>query len=240
MIASLRFRGILDSFWLKNIMLVLMVLDHLYEFLFPKELLFAHYLARVVAPVFAFLMAQGMVHTRDRQKYILRLFSAGLVMAAGNLILFIVTDVNIPNNIFLSLAAGAALIFCLDKAREGTRAGAPEGVPIWAACGTAVVILSFFCEGQYLVPLMAVIFYYLRETPARMYIVFIAAAGVPYIVAYTLSGTLDPQFWMVCSVFPIMLYNGARGPESAPAKYFFYAFYPLHIWIIVLIKFLCF
>lgn len=234
MAASLRERGILNSFWLKNIMLVLMVFDHLYEFLFPGELLPAHYLARVVAPVFAFLMAQGMLHTRDRRGYILRMFVFGLVTALGNYILLLATGINIPNNILLSLAAGAALIFCLDKARSGM------DMPLWAVCGAAVVVASFYLEGQYLVPLMAVIFYYLREKPAMMYTAFAVLTGTPYLVSYAVNGILAPQFWMICSVFPIMLYNGKRGPGGRFAKYFFYVFYPAHIWVIVLIKFFLF
>lgn len=230
----MRFRGILSSFWLKNIMLVLMVTDHLYQYLFLSELLFGHYLARVVAPVFAFLMAQGMIHTRDRRGYILRLFIAGIIMASGNFILLAVTGIYIPNNIFLSLAAGAALIFCIDKALAG------KDVPLWCVCGAAVVIASFYCEGQHIVPLMAVIFYYLRERRSVMYSAFVILCGVPFIVSYIFDGTLSPQFWMVCSIFPIMLYNGSRGPNGKAAKYFFYAFYPAHIWIIVLVKFFCF
>lgn len=230
----MRFRGALSSFWLKNIMLVLMVLDHLYQYLFPEKLLFAHYLARVVAPVFAFLMVQGMIHTRNRRRYILRLLIAGIIMAAGNFILLTATGIYVPNNIFLSLAAGAALIFCIDKICAG------KDVPVWLVCGAAVVMASFYCEGQYIVPLMAVIFYYLRERRSVMYAAFVILCGAPFVVSYALAGTLEPQFWMICSVFPIMLYNGSRGPDGKTAKYFFYAFYPAHVWIIVLIKFFCF
>ncbi|MCL2052147.1 MAG: TraX family protein [Lachnospiraceae bacterium] len=34
----------------------------------------------------------------------------------------------------------------------------------------------------------------------------------------------------------MFLYNGERGSESALAKYFFYVFYPLHLWIIYSVK----
>lgn len=230
----MRFRGILNAFWLKNLVLVLMVLDHLYQYILPKELLFTHYLARVVAPVFAFLMAQGMVYTRNRRRYILRLFIAGSVMSAGNFILFAVTGINVQNNIFFSLAVGAALIFCIDKFREH------KDMPLWLACSIILCAMSFYCEGQYLVPLMAIIFYYLRERRTTMYAVFVIMGGIPYLILYILNGTLDPQFWMVCSVLPIMLYSGDRGSNGNFAKYFFYAFYPAHIWLIVLIKYFCF
>lgn len=226
--------GTIDAFRLKNIMLALMVLDHAYYYLFPQELIFAHYAARVVAPVFAFLAAGSMVHTSDRRRYIARLFAFGAVMAAGNIIISLLTRIEIANNIFLSLAVGAALIYCIDKAKDGKNA------LLWFSICVLLVYASSFCEGKYLVPMMMVIFYYLRDNRPLMYLVYVLLTGLPFIVALFDTGDLQPQFFMIFAVVPIMLYNGRRGPDSAFAKYFFYLIYPLHVWIIVLIKYFAF
>lgn len=229
----LRTRGFINAFWLKLIMVVLMVLDHLYYKLFPDELLFGHYLARVVAPVFTFFMAEGMYYTRNRLRYVLRIAGFGLVMAGGNLILFALCGVWVRYNILFSLALGAAVIFCIDRCRTDKQ---PLHKVIWALATTLLFAVSFYCEGQYLVPLMAIIFYYLREKPLIMHIVFIIATGLPFIVMFLQTGVLQVQFYMVFSFIPILMYNGERGPNNAFAKYFFYIFYPVHIWIIFLLE----
>ncbi len=224
-------RGLVSAFWLKLAMLLLMIFDHLYYYIFPQDLLFAHYLARIVAPVFTFLMTQGLVYTRNRIRYILRLFGFGIIMAVGNLILNLVTKINIPNNIFLSLGIGAAVIFCIEQQKSDE-----NRVP-WVAFTVILFIASLFCEGQYIVPLMAVIFYFFRENRKLMYSAYIVVSGVPYLIAYALTGELKAQFFMIFAVLPIMLYNGRRGQDTAFAKYFFYIFYPLHVWVIVLAKY---
>lgn len=226
----MRSGGIVNAFWLKIIMLILMVLDHLYYYLFPRELLHAHYAARVVAPVFVFLMAQSMVFTRNRARYILRLFLFGALMAIVNLMLSLRTGIRIPNNIFLSLAVSSALLYSLDEIISG------DSRPRWIFAAVIFFTVSLYCEGKYLIPLMAVIFYYLRHNRAIMYTAFVVLTGLPYFGALLFAGKMEAQLFMVFAVIPIMLYNGERGPDTFFAKYVFYFFYPLHVWVIVLIK----
>lgn len=232
------FRGLVNGFWLKVIMLFLMVLDHVYEFYNPAADLYlarflavAHILARVVAPVFAYLLAQGMVYTRSRERYILRLFIFAGIMAAGNVVITLVAGINIPNNIFFSLALGASLIYCIDKSKDGINR------PLFILLSAVALIMSLFCEGGLLVPMICAVFYYFRGNKPLMYTVYILSAGLPYLLVYALDGRLQTQFYMVSAVIPIMLYNGRRGPDTAFAKYFFYIFYPLHVWAIVLVTF---
>lgn len=214
-------------------MLVLMVFDHIYYYFgYPEELLFAHILARVVAPLFAYMTAQGMVYTRSRERYLLRLFGFSAVMGLGNMIVTRITGINVPNNIFLSLALGASLIYCVDKLKNG---GRPL---IYISFAISAILASSFCEGQYIVPMIVMIFYIFRDNKPLMYTAYVLASGVPFIWTYTLTGQLQPQIYMVFAVIPILLYNGRRGPDNAFAKYFFYAFYPLHVWIIVLARFI--
>ena len=224
--------GILNAFQLKVIMLILMLLDHMYLYLFPKELLPAHYVARVVAPVFTFLVAQGMVYTRNRGKYISRLFISGVVMAAGNYILYIITGHKITNNIFLSLAIGAAAVYAIDEFLKSRG----FSLALWAFAIMILALLAPHCEGGYMIPSVMLIFYYLRNAPAFMYAVYVASTGWPYFMQYLDTGYLRPQFYMIFAVAPLMLYNGRRGPDNAFAKYFFYVFYPLNVWILFLIS----
>ena len=220
-------KGFVNAFWLKIIMAVLMLLDHLYYYnVFSQRLLPAHYLARLVAPVFTFLMAQGMVHTKNRLRYIGRIFGAAVVMLAGNGIIFALTGQWIQLNILFSLSIGAGLIFCIDKVRDG------ENSILWLILSAGLIYASFYCEGQHVVPIMTIIFYYFRSNKLLMCAVYMLTTAALYFVPYLQGENLSPQFFMIFAVLPIIAYNDKRGINNFFGRYFFYAFYPLHIWVI--------
>ena len=59
----------------------------------------------------------------------------------------------------------------------------------------------------------------------------------------TLSETLtmlaiNSEFMFPLVIPFLAMYDGTRGPKTAFSKYFFYVFYPLHLWIIGLIALL--
>lgn len=219
----------LNGFWLKMIMVVLMLLDHLYYDLFPAQLGWAHAAARVVAPVFVFLMTEGLFHTRNRSAYLSRMYLAGGLMLLGNTILAYICKEPITNSILLALAASATLIVCIDNvmAKRGPAL-------LWILGALAMLLLSPHLEGLVLIPFSALIFYYLRSRPAAMYITYILVLGGTCLLFFQ---GWNVQCLMVLAVVPIALYNGKRGPGGAFSKYFFYVFYPVHLWIIYLVTF---
>lgn len=229
----------LDAFWLKLIMIILMVLDHLYYNLFPDNLLWAHYAARVVAPVFVYLMTEGMMFSRNRNRYILRMYGFGLFMMAGNLFLYALYGVWIENSIILSLALGGSAILLKEKARES------DGIrKLWFTAGFILIFCVsvmkingyYIFEGSYMIPLMAVIFYYLRKKPVIMWGIYSLVFCLPILLLGMSTGYIQPQFYMIMAVIPISIYNHKRGYNSVFSKYFFYIFYPVHIWIIYLLE----
>ncbi|MBU5437913.1 conjugal transfer protein TraX [Tissierella sp. MSJ-40] len=62
-----------DGFTLKLIMVVLMVFDHVAQFI-PNTPYWFHWLGRLVAPIFFYLLVEGYEHTRNRNAYMMRLF----------------------------------------------------------------------------------------------------------------------------------------------------------------------
>lgn len=222
----MRTKGFIDGFWLKIIMAALMLLDHMYYGLFPRELTLWHYVARVVAPIFTFLMTEGMVYTRNRRSYILRMFAFAGAMLCGNVVLWIVYDEWVHNSILMELALSASIIVCIDNARNSGDKGK------WIAVGIGAFLLSLFFEGGYLVPIMALIFYYLRHNRLRMCWVYAVGMTLLFLPNMLALHKVTPQLYMVFAVVPILLYNGKRGIANRFSKYFFYVFYPVHIWVI--------
>ena len=218
----------ISAFSLKMIMAALMVMDHLAYFLPDIFPFWFRYIGRMVAPVFCYLMTVSLRHTRDRGKYIIRLATAGLVMFAGNLILmYTLRGPNIFNNIFLSLAVGAALIVSVEQVAQRK-----ENRPLHIIAIAVLCAVSFFVEGSLLLPVMALIFYFLRGNKPVMFLAYLLAGTSVVLVA----GMRDYQLLQAFAIIPIALYSGKKGGGAAFSKWFFYLFYPLHIWILYIVQ----
>ena len=70
----------MNIFTIKIIALILMLMDHIGEF-FPDSPIWFRWLGRLAAPLFFYALAVGFHHTRNRKKYLLRLYLANVGMA---------------------------------------------------------------------------------------------------------------------------------------------------------------
>lgn len=109
---------ILSEFWLKILGMVFMTLDHVgiflisYSFVLPGTICRAF--GRLAFPLFAFMLAEGMRHTRNRWKYLLRIGTMCFLMIGVEAILlygFHMYDVNQGNPFTDLLLAGLTLAF---------------------------------------------------------------------------------------------------------------------------------
>lgn len=73
-------------FTIKIIALILMLIDHIGEF-FPDSPIWFRWLGRIAAPLFFYALAVGFQHTRNRKKYLLRLYLANVGMVFFNQIM---------------------------------------------------------------------------------------------------------------------------------------------------------
>ncbi len=239
----------LDAFTLKIAMAALMVLDHLYFFLpgagFPIWFTMA---GRLVAPTFCYLMTQSLYHTRDKSRYLRRLTAAGLGMFAGNLLIMLLAAIlkdgeitPLGNSIFLSLAVSATLVNRLERLRQEGFSAKDVGM------AALMLLLSLLVEGAFLLPVMAVIFYFLRDRKVLMSAIYLTGSSLAVYLMMGLSGpnpsytfevlgfSLHTQYLQAFALIPILLYDGSSGPRNAFSKWFFYLFYPLHVWIFYLV-----
>ena len=104
----------LTNFQLKIIALAAMTVDHIASFLFLHINDSLYYImrsiGRVAAPVFLFLVAEGLRHTGDRKKYILRFYIAGAILTGINQLL---EDTLAQRLGFLRDSAILSLCFCI-------------------------------------------------------------------------------------------------------------------------------
>ncbi|MDR2178294.1 MAG: conjugal transfer protein TraX [Treponema sp.] len=233
---------------------ILMTADHLHQmFIAQGAPGWLGWFGRPVAAMFLFLCAEGFYYTRDKRRYMLQLLGGFLLMTAMNRILSIampMEDVNLINNIFGTLFMAAFYMWILDRFRAGLKEKSPAKIlsaiggfllpllvslalllALQATNRTAALILMFipnplFVEGGFILVFMGTLFYALRNYRIAQAALILAIGAVSW---YTASDAGDVQWLMVFAVIPLFLYNGKRGKGG---KYFFYIFYPAHIYLL--------
>lgn len=218
---------ILDGTALKLIALVSMVIDHLGDNFFPS-LTWMRAIGRIAMPVFAFCIAEGYIHTRDRQSYLLRMGVFALISEipfdlahSGRLDL---SQQNIMFTFFLALSA-LTLFDYLTNRFEGT-----QGLVLGVGAVAAIAIGSVFLRTDYNFSAIGLvfIFYLLRDQST-----FVRdASGAAFLALVRNVGIYR---WSILGIIPIALYNGKKGRGL---KLFFYVFYPAHLLVLYLVKLL--
>lgn len=137
----------------------------------------------------------------------------------------------IPNNIFLSLASCFALLYIVDLIEKVEDSKAKTKLIIYAVI---ISFLALFTEASYLGIGMALIFYFFRERKLALSISYIILSSMFLGGSFSYENLflVNYQWMMVFSLPFILMYNGERGRSL---KYFFYGFYPAHIWILYII-----
>ena len=249
----------LDGFSLKLIALILMTIDHVgYFFASFGAPVWLRWIGRLAAPVFLFLLAEGFAHTKSREKYLLRMYLAGVGMAAMSLVLnrsFIRADGMILRcNIFFSLFWVLLLLTVFTRVRacfrEGKRAFACailfaaagffllarllRVLPVsafWTEAANVLLPDLFSVEGGAEFVFTGVLLYVLRQYPllqAGAY-VLLCVYRMPFGCGAEAFFLTDYGWMAMASVVLWLLYDGRRGFS---AKLLFYGYYPIHIGVL--------
>lgn len=236
----------LDGFQIKLFALVIMLLDHLF-FAFPDVFpLWIHPLSRVVSPIFAYLMVEGFYHTRNRLKYNSRLFGWAIFMQVGNLLintLLVSKNVGVHNNIFMTLAVGLTVINLIEYSKK------KFGITKICLLVLAILLVpaSIIFEGGAVVIPVILISYFFRCSKKKQVVLYTIMSVILFFMSYvpydTIADTINmlmfnSDFMFILFVPFIFMYNGERGMDNKFSKYLFYVFYPIHLWIIAIVKFI--
>lgn len=224
----------LSSFQLKLFAMIFMVMDHLYTYLNMEGGLeipiWFGYIGKISAPIFFYLIVEGFFHTRNRNKYMLRLFSFGALMIVIDLLL------GIHNNIFLSLGLSVALMNVIEFGKKSKRYG------VTIVFAILIGLLAMATEASIYGVVMTLIFYFLRNKKGWMTFVYTVFSILPVLSAISMGPNFleaiflwDYQWMMFLAIPFILLYNGELGFNNKFTKWMFYLFYPLHLIIIVLL-----
>ena len=248
----------LDGFTLKIIALVLMTIDHTYEFFSSNGIpIWFNWLGRLSAPLFFFTMAEGFFYTKNKITYIKRLYIFSVIMSLGKFISWkiYVQDSSYPivrNNIFETFFLIGLNILVIEFSRDKNKESYKKTLIIVAVIlfqiilpigaytlfteSTVQIILSFLpcpllCEGNLIFVALGIGFFYLRNNRKRMIMFYLIFSLVffPFSNFSFETAFYHNYQWMMIFSMPLMLlYNRKKGKGL---KYLFYIYYSAHIFL---------
>ena len=225
--------------------MALMLMDHLWATLLPAQE-WLTCVGRLAFPIFAFMAVEGYFHTHDFKKYALRMLLFAVISEIPFDFMYGGTwFYPVHQNVIWTLLLGLLGINIMETARKKRKKWAfilisVIVVIVGAALGT-LCMLDYYGTGV----LTIFIFYFfhgrkwwclLGQLVALYWVNVELLGGLVYpIQLFGMEFELCQQGLALLSLIPIWLYRDRQGYHSKPFQYLCYAFYPVHMAIIVLV-----
>lgn len=175
---------------------------------------------RVAFPVFAFLVAEGFAHTRNRMRYFLSLL---LFAVISEVPWYLLNGADGTHNVMFTLALGVAALAVFERLQK--HGALAIAAILLVALSAEISGLDYGWHG--IVEILVFHLFRSKKYCQSTRLLQLAFA-FPFMSHYGIIGAL-----LAC--FIIFLYNGTRGIiHGKVAKYGFYAIYPVHLIIIKL------
>ncbi len=199
-----------------------MLIDHVGFLLFP-EYDFLRFIGRVSFPLFAFLIAEGFIKTKNVNSYLKRLFIFGIISQVPFFIFDRLAGVQSFNlNIMFSLTLGVIALLLLTSTRNVfLKAFGIIGI-------LAIAYFGQFSYGVYGILTIIASFIFLKRRSTGL----TALSILPFLETVRLffMKIFFLQFFAIFSLIPIYFYNGERGKKIS--RWWFYWFYPVHMLVL--------
>lgn len=224
---------------LKLLAMLFMLLDHIgYAFadLLPHPLfIFLRTVGRFAMPLFCFMIAEGLYHTKDVRRYLLRLAAFAVVSEIPFDLLVSGTPISWKTqNVMITLLLGLLGILLYDTFAAKGQKGAAL-LAIVATAGLAELCRSDY--GMFGVYYIFVFYYFRgrnRPLTAALGVGVLLAAAAQYIPYANLEQALI-SLGAMGALVPIVFYSGKPGGGTL-ARRALYLFYPAHMLFLVLLR----
>lgn len=254
----------LNSNKLKLVAIICMALDHFAMVFFyrrveimplcPRNIFYFYYICRILGrlalPIFIFLMSEGYRYTKDKKKYLIRLF----IFAIISEIPYNLADAKrfffpLEQNILFTLGLSFLNLWLVDTVNKKIS----YNIKFTYTVKNIFIILStiiitflscviseklYFSYGSSCVISLLICFYLKKYRALSVFLMTILL--MIWVYLYMTRRTIIFGFWhyaevySILSLIPIMLYD-----ETLPNKkykYIFYIFYPAHLLIFYLLS----
>ena len=227
------------------IAMTLMLMDHLWATLLPaREWLTCA--GRVAFPIFAFMAVEGYFHTRSFKKYILRmLLFAVLSEIPFDLMYGGTWFYPVHQNVLWTFLLSLLGVWLMEQVRKKGKTWmyllvcvlvVPAGLVLGTLCmvdyygvGVLTVFVFYFLHGRKR-------WCFLGQLAALYWLNVELLGGLMYPVQlFGMEFELCQQGLALLALIPIWLYRGRQGYHSKPFQYLCYAFYPVHMLLLVVV-----
>lgn len=220
----------MTSFALKVIALISMLFDHC-GYIFFNRVTFFNIIGKVSFPIFAFQISEGYRHTKNLKLYFFRLFIFAIASQIPfMLFLFCLGSSPFYLNIFFTLFLGLLSITIYDKL---------ENKPLRFFLIVCLVILAelIHCDYGWFGVTIILMFYLFKQKKLWMNISFILAVIAKYGITYLKTPNTFDIYFIIATCLALLFINLYNQKKGRNMKYLFYLFYPIHLMILVLLKF---
>lgn len=230
-------KKVLSQEALKIIACVTMLIDHVGAVIVPylsvPYMVTLYYIFRAVGriafPVYAFLLVEGMRHTRNPNKYILRL-GLGVLLAEIPFDFGLFGGWTWENqSVMVTLTLGAVMLLCMMKAEN-------------KMLKQLIVLLFAFaaelvhCDYGFWGIMMMGVFALTEKFPVQALCILLINWLIPSVDIPVLGMNISIQLFAVLAMVPIAFYSGKKLTHNRAVQWGFYLFYPAHLlalWIIL-------
>ena len=213
---------------LKVIACVTMLLDHIGAVFVPGYGL--RIIGRLAFPVYCFLLAEGMAHTRDVRKYGLRLAIGALLSEIPFDLLFFGGFTWGHQSVMVTLLLGYGMTLWV---RRMPRLGLVAVI----VCALAADVLN--TDYGAMGVMMIALFTWTRALEDRLGWQAVGLAVLCWLkggAGFQIGAVHIPiQLFGVLAMVPICLYSGRKGTSSRAVQWWFYLFYPVHLAVLLAI-----
>lgn len=219
---------------LKYMVIVAMLLDHIAWAFVPQATILGqvlHFVGRLCGPVMAYFLAEGYIYTRNKTKYAIRLGVFGLLSWMPFSLFERGSFPTLSFGVIYTLFLGFIAIWIWDKA--------PVILEMKLAAELVLCILSLYGDWSVFDVLWPLFLFLYWEDEKKKWEVYGIIA-----IAATVAGLFATPWWSglfqlgIMAVVPLLKYgyNGEKGSSHPFHKWFFYVFYPLHLFCLYGIK----
>ncbi|MBR3150112.1 MAG: conjugal transfer protein TraX [Eubacterium sp.] len=228
----------LNSNQIKMIAIVAMTIDHVTWLLFPGcqkiwWVMLLHAIGRLTAPIMWFFIAEGFHYTRNVKKYMSRLFIFAVIshfaynFAGG--ISFIPNGFFNMTSVMWSLAWSVVLMVIFTS----------KSLPQWAKIALiALICFVTFPSDWSTVAAMCPVYLYLHRGDFKKQSITMLIWTAIYAAVYFFFIDKAYGLLQMCTLLSLPIlkqYNGERG-EWKGMKWFFYIYYPAHLFVVGIIR----
>lgn len=216
-------------------------------------------IGRIAFPIFSFLLVEGLINTRSRIRYMLRILLLAIISEPvfdyANNGVFYYADYQ---NVFITLLIAATTMCVLSLIEQNNRLNKNiyvlyvlQGIVVIVGCFLAEFLKVDYGMSGIIIPLIMGVIRRLKLDSSSAFAIYFVATIIARVIRNIVNAPtyiLNPEMWYekylmytinnlqifaILALIPIFMYDGTKGKPMPKAVY--YLFYPVHLSILGLI-----